>query len=115
MTAQRHNVMRQKSEHVVRFVAVVLTVWASWTAVRGYRGIWLSLQCLITCQSVDLEYVWFVILNFIWFCILPAIGFVSAYGLFQLRFWGQRLALTICSILFLAHLYGVPKVCRSEL
>jgi hypothetical protein len=58
---------------------------------------------------VDLEYKWFVILNFIWFGILPALAFVSAYGLFQLRLWGQRLALTICSILFLAELYGIIK------
>jgi hypothetical protein len=105
----RHHVMRQKSEHVVRFVAFVLTAWGLWTVVRGYRGIWLSLQCLITCPSIDLEYIWFVIFNFTWFCILPAIGFVSAYGLFQLRLWGQRLALTFCSILFLAELYGVVK------
>ena len=58
---------------------------------------------------MDLEYKWFVIFNFIWFGILPAIAFLAAYGLFQLRLWGQRLALTICSILFLAELYGIIK------
>jgi hypothetical protein len=101
--------MRQKSENVVRFIAVVLTVWGLWTVVRGYRGISLSIQCLFTCSNVDLEYKWFVIFNFIWFGILPVLAFVSAYGLFQLRLWGQRLALTICSILFLAELYGIIK------
>jgi hypothetical protein len=104
-----HDVMRQKSENVVRFIAVVLTAWGLWTVVRGYRGISLSIQCLFTCSNVDLEYKWFVIFNFIWFGILPALAFVSAYGLFQLRLWGQRLALTICSILFLAELYGIIK------
>jgi uncharacterized membrane protein (DUF2068 family) len=102
-------VRRQRSEHVVRLVAFVLTTWGFWTVVRGYRGIWLSIQCLFTCSNVDLEYIWFVIFNFTWFGILPAIAFVAAYGLFQLRLWGQRLALTICSILFLAELYGVIK------
>jgi hypothetical protein len=58
---------------------------------------------------MDSDYIWFVIFNFTWFGILPAIGFVAAYGLFQLRLWGQRLALTIYSILFLAELYGVIK------
>lgn len=82
-----HLVMRQKSEHVVRIVPFVLTAWA-WTVVRGYRGIWLSLQCLITCSNVDLAYISFVIFNFTWFGILPAAAFVSAYGLFQLRLWG---------------------------
>ena len=114
MTAQRHNVMRQKSEHVVRFVAVVLTVWALWTVVRGYRGIWLSLQCLVTCPGVDLEYIWFVMLSFTWFCILPATAFVSAYG-----YSSSGLGTEVSSDYLLYFVPGTPvrgpKVCRSEL
>ena len=79
--------MHQKSENVVRFIAVVLSAGfvdgrsrISWNFVIN--------PVPLCCSNVDLEYKWLIIFNFIWFGILPA-PFVSAYGLFHLRLWDK--------------------------
>jgi hypothetical protein len=100
--------MLQKRDHVVQFIAVVLSAYGLWMVIAGSRGIWLSL-CLATCSNVDWDYIWFVILTFLWSGILPVAGFVSAYGLFKRRPWARKLALALCSILFVLELYGTVK------
>jgi hypothetical protein len=101
--------MLPKSDHLVQFIAFVLGVYGLWMVLAGSRGIWLSLQCLVTCSNVDFDYIWFVILTFTWSVILPAAGFISAYGLFKRRPWARKLTLALCSILFLLELYGTVK------
>src|SRR6201988_3339550 len=102
--------MLQKGDHVVRVIAVVLSAYGLWMVLAGFHGIWLSLGCLVTGSNVDLDYIWFVILTFAWSGILPVAGFVAAYGLFRQRQWGRKLALALCSILFLLELYGTVKL-----
>jgi uncharacterized membrane protein (DUF2068 family) len=106
MKAQRIALLHGNSEHIVRYSAFTLAAWGFWMLLRGYRGIWRSAECLLTCSNVDWGYIWIVIFTFTWSGILPAIAVLDAYGLFQLRLWGQRLALTICSIVFVVELYG---------
>jgi hypothetical protein len=101
--------MLQKGDHVLQFVTIVLSAYGLWMVLAGFHGIWLSLECLVTCSNVDLDYIWFVILTFAWSGILPVAGFVSAYGLFKRRQWRRKLALALCSILFLLELYGTVK------
>jgi hypothetical protein len=102
-------IMLHKGSYVVKFVAVVLSAYGLWMVLAGSRGIWLALRCLVNCPNVDLDYIWFIILSFGWSVFLPAAAFVSAYGSFKLRPWGRRLALVVCSILFLLELYGTVK------
>lgn len=107
--AQAKGVILQKVDHVDQLIAVVLTAYDLWMVIAGSREIWPSLYCLATCSNVDWDYIWFVILSFAWSSILPVAGFVSAYGLFKRRKWGRKLALALCSILFVLELYGTVK------
>jgi len=100
--------MHKKSRHIVRFVALVLTVWGFWTLIHAYRGIWLALRYGIL-SGTNLDHLWFHLLYLTYTAILPVAAFVAAYGLCQFKRWGRISALIVSSLVLVSNLYGAVE------
>ena len=98
-----------KSILVVRIVAIVIAAIALYSLPGLFKVVWLELSYSPQGDAMSKIYVWNLI-GYSWFALLFMLKIVTAYGLFQIRTWAWKLAITVFSVEFFSRLYSLLSI-----
>lgn len=101
-------------ELTVRGVAAVLILWGLYKIIGDSRYIWVSLRYGLFSSDTDMKLFWLLVLFLVFSAVIPLVAIIAAWGLFEFQRWGHRLALSVCTLMFVVtSVGGITFLVRS--